>query len=283
MGVIGDEGIGEAEDARAGAVVLFQHDDLEGRIVLLEAGQVLGPGAAPGVDGLVVVADHGEGAPRADQTPDQFVLGAVGVLILVHQQVTQARLPALQQLGLGGEEARRRADEVVEIDGVVGVQAVLVVGVEAGEVGLEVILGVAEGLGGLDEGVLPGRDTVPGRRRGQGVSLTPAPQVLLDDGLGVLGVKQGEAASQPGVGVVAAQDVEAQGVEGGDGEAPALPTLEVARDPGLHLARRLVGEGDGGDVARRQAAFADRWAILRAMTRVLPDPAPASTSKGPPT
>jgi hypothetical protein len=78
-------------------------------------------------------------------------LGAVGVLILVNQQIAQARLPGLQQVRLGGEEARRQTDEVVEIDGIVGVKAALVVGIEAGEVGLEVILGVAEGFRGLDE------------------------------------------------------------------------------------------------------------------------------------
>ena len=184
-------------------------------------------------------------------------MGPVGVLILIHQQVAQARLPGLQQVGLGSEETGRQADEVVEINGVVSVKAALVVGVEAGEIGLEVILGVAKGLSGLDERILPGRNTGLDGGGGQGVILTPAPQVFLDDGLRILGVEQREAPSQLGAGVVAAQDIETQGVEGGDGEAPTLPALEGAGDPRFHLAGRLVGEGDGGDMARRQAAFAD--------------------------
>ena len=194
-------------------------------------------------------------APGPDQAPDQFVLGAVGVLVFVHQQVADAPLPGFEQVRLFGEEARRQADEVVEIDGVVGVEAALVVGVKAGEIGLEVVLGLAQGLGGLDEGILPGGDAVLHRGGREGVGLAHRAQVLLDDRLGILGVEEGEAGAQPGAVVVAAQQVQAQGVEGGDAQAAGVTALEQAADPFLHLPGRLVGEGDGGDVARRQAAL----------------------------
>src|SRR5262249_28728457 len=48
---------GGAEDVLGGAVVAFEPDDLGAREILLEAQDVVDLGAAPAVDGLVVVAD----------------------------------------------------------------------------------------------------------------------------------------------------------------------------------------------------------------------------------
>jgi hypothetical protein len=47
-----------------------------------------------------------------------------------------------------------------------------------------------------------------------------------------------------------------------------------------HLGCGLVGEGDGRNALGRQPGWISR-AILCVMTRVLPDPAPASTRQGP--
>jgi hypothetical protein len=53
------------QDARGGAVVLLELDDLQVGVIDGQLAQVLDVGAAPGVDGLVVVAHRGEGgAPR---------------------------------------------------------------------------------------------------------------------------------------------------------------------------------------------------------------------------
>ena len=59
----------------------------------------------------------------------------------------------------------------------------------------------------------------------------------------------------------------------------ALPTSWRARF--AHLGGGLVGEGDGGDAVGCQPGL-DQGAILCVMTRVLPEPAPASTRHGPP-
>jgi hypothetical protein len=82
-------------------------------------------------------------------------LGPVGVLVLIHQQVTDAPLPGLQPIGLGVEQAHRQADQVVEVHRVVGPQAALVVRIDARHPGLEVVLRPGERLIGGDEIVLP--------------------------------------------------------------------------------------------------------------------------------
>ena len=98
------------------AVVLLQLDHLQLRVVGLQVAQVLHVGAAPRVDRLIVVADRGEGAAAAGQQLHDLVLAAVGVLVLVDQQIAQPALPARQQFLVGGEQLRRNADEIVEVD-----------------------------------------------------------------------------------------------------------------------------------------------------------------------
>ena len=65
--VVGNQGVGGGEDALVAAVVLFEFDGFEARVVFVQVQDVLRARAAKGVDGLVVVADDGEGFARAGQ------------------------------------------------------------------------------------------------------------------------------------------------------------------------------------------------------------------------
>src|SRR4030065_598800 len=62
-------------------------------------------GAAPAVDGLVIVADHEQVALGPDELPQPGVLNPVGVLELVHQHVAETRLVVFAH-GRGGAQAR---------------------------------------------------------------------------------------------------------------------------------------------------------------------------------
>ena len=64
-------------------------------IVVLQIVQVGRARAAPGVDGLVVVAHHGERGTGTRQQLHHLVLAIVGVLVFVDEQVTETMLPAL--------------------------------------------------------------------------------------------------------------------------------------------------------------------------------------------
>ncbi len=59
--------VGHFENPRGRAVILLEFDDFHLRIVGLHLAQVFHIGAAPGVDGLVVVAHRGKHAFRAGQ------------------------------------------------------------------------------------------------------------------------------------------------------------------------------------------------------------------------
>ncbi len=255
MDVVVDELVGRLEDAPRGTVVLLQLHHLEAREVLLQALQVLRPRAAPGVDGLVVVAHCREHPHLAHQGAHQFVLGAVGILVFVHQQMADTVLPVAAHLVTGLEQHHGVQDEVVEIHAVVGLQTALVFLVHPGDGDLHVVLRAVEGLVGQDQVVLPGGDLRPRDIRVQVQALA---QDLPDQVVAVGGIEDGEAGLQAHVAVFAAQDVEAQVVEGGHGQALAFAFLQQTAGALAHLAGRLVGEGDGHDVARRQAVVLDQ-------------------------
>ena len=77
---------------------------------------------------------------------------------------------------------------------------------------------------------------------------------LLDQADLVVGVEDGEVGLQADQLGVAAQDLHADRVEGAEPGHALDHLADHLADALLHLARRLVGEGDGEDFARPRAA-----------------------------
>ena len=102
------------------AIILLQADDLGVGIILLEIEDVLDVRAAPGVDGLVGIADHADVAMPHRQRVGEDVLGVIGVLIFVDQDVLEALLQLGQDVRDDRGIARHGAQQqIVEIQGVV--------------------------------------------------------------------------------------------------------------------------------------------------------------------
>ena len=89
-GVGADHRIRQVEDLRRRAIVLLEPNDGGVREILVEVEDVPNVGAAPAVDRLIVVADDADVAVLAAEQLDQLVLRAVGVLILVDEDVAKA-------------------------------------------------------------------------------------------------------------------------------------------------------------------------------------------------
>ena len=88
------------EDILGGAVVLFEFDDFGAREILFEVEDVGEVGAAPGVDGLPVVADDANVTICVDEEFDDMVLDEVGVLVLVDKNVVEFLLPFGADIGV---------------------------------------------------------------------------------------------------------------------------------------------------------------------------------------
>jgi hypothetical protein len=146
--------------------------------------------------------------------------------------------------------------EVIEIDGVRRRQVALVGSKALADGVVEVALGLEVGrapallLLGVDAG-----EHLPGR-------VAPIVEVeLLEDAVHhralISVVVDDEAPLEPSGLVVAAEQADADRVEGADPEILADVRPEQLIEPGLHLAGGLVGEGDGEDAVGRDAVERD--------------------------
>ena len=77
------------QDMRRRAVIAFQPHHLGAGEILLEAEDVFDLGTAPRIDRLIVVADAADVLVRLGQQPQPQVLGDVGVLVFIDQQITE--------------------------------------------------------------------------------------------------------------------------------------------------------------------------------------------------
>ena len=192
------------------------------------------------------------------QQPGYGVLDDVGVLELVDEQVQVASLVVLGGIGKVRQQLMGLHQQVVEIHGMSGGQDGLVAAVDPGDdlfvVGSDAggellgVLHLALGVGDRGEDG-PGR--VAARVQVQAL------ERLLHDGHLVLVVVDVEAAVQPKVHAVAAQDGGAPEVERGQGKLGGLRAQQFV-EPLPHLLGRLVGERQGHDAPRVDAHFPDQ-------------------------
>ena len=135
--VVGDQSIRRLQDRGRGAVVVLQlhhraGDLIRGLVteVVLETHQDREIGSTEAVDTLVGITHHEHRTTGpvvevlrvfaiGDKQLDQVVLGAVGVLIFIHQHVAKAAVPVMPNLLMLLQQLNRHEQKIVEIKGIV--------------------------------------------------------------------------------------------------------------------------------------------------------------------
>ena len=226
--------------------------------------QVVQRGAAPAIDGLVVVAHRGEARALTHQQFEQLVLRGVGVLVLIHQHMAHFLLPALAHLGVVAQQLEWQADQVVEIHALVGGEALLVARHDGGGGALVIVLGLRQRLIGGQPRALPHADgPLPGAR---GVGVGGAAAVFQQAG-DVVGVEDAEVLLQAHRFAVFAQQANAQRVKGADQHLARVAPHQLLGAL-AHFGRGLVGEGDGGDAVGRQPGLDQPADLVRDHARL---------------
>ena len=157
--IMRDHATGRTQDARRRAVVLLEPDHRGAGEVGLEAQDVADLGAPPAVDRLVVVADAAQIAPGLGEEPQPQILRDVGVLVFVDQDIVEASVVVGEDLGVLREQAQVVQQEVAEIDGVDGLEALLIALVERHRPAVGKAVGVGAGeLAGTEAAILPALD-----------------------------------------------------------------------------------------------------------------------------
>jgi len=113
--VVRDQLGGDAEDPLRAAIVLLEPHHAHVGEVPLELEDVVQVGPAPAVDRLVRVAGDGQIRMVQGQGPAQQVLGEIGVLILVDEDVLVAVVERAADLRVLAEQRDRVQQQVVEI------------------------------------------------------------------------------------------------------------------------------------------------------------------------
>ena len=183
------------------------------------------------------------------------VLGDVGVLVLVDEDVAEPALVLGEDVRVVLQDRDDVQQQVAEVAGVQRLQPLLVLGVE---LRAAVVEGARLRRGhplGRQRAVLPAVDQAGEQPR--------RPALLVDvrgqDDLAqepdlVVGVEDGEVRLQPDELGVPAQDADRERVEGAEPRHALDDAADELADARLHLARGLVGEGDGEDLVRPRPA-----------------------------
>ncbi|MCY1528145.1 hypothetical protein D9M68_632400 [compost metagenome] len=289
-----DDLLGEAEDARAVVPSLLLHplvveaDDVrvrtvvDGQLDLLalpfveqrgELQNVADGRAAKAVQALVVVAHHAEILLLARQQQEDAFLNGVGVLVLVHHQVGQFLAHLRQHFGALFQQLQRLVLNAGEVERVVLVQQLLILGEARGQ-RADFHFG-GGGQRGDVERLLA--DLVEPLE--QVFRLRPAARlVVAHDELGVRQfaefldalvqkvllvelIEQREAALEPGELAEVLQQPQADGVEGAEVHLVQIELdAQIGQPVGNargQLARGLVGEGDDKQRLRSDAFLRD--------------------------
>lgn len=112
------QAVGGRNDGLGGAIVLFQLKDLRTRIYLCEIQDIVDVGSPEGVDALRVIAHHTDVLMLFCQLKHNAVLGKVGVLVLVHQNIAELRPIACKHLRTVAEKQEGIEQQIVEIHGI---------------------------------------------------------------------------------------------------------------------------------------------------------------------
>ena len=193
--------------------------------------------------------------PLRQQAQPQ-ILGDVGILIFVDEDIAEAVLPLPQNVGMGLKQRHAMQQQIAEIDGVQRQQAVLIGAIQLDALAVKARPFGPADLVGRQRTVLPAVDQ-PGqlpRRPPFLVDIRGRDQLLQQPDL-VVGIQNGEIGLQMQIARadqfgVAAQDLDADTVEGAQPGHAFNRIAQQAADPVAHLARGLVGEGHRQDLPR---------------------------------
>ena len=259
--VAGDERVGRVDDGLRRPVIALQAEGAGALEILHEVEDVLDLGAAEAVDGLGIVPDHAQVVMDRGELPEDEVLGHVGVLVLVHQDVAETAGDAGERLRIPLQQDIHVQEDIVEIHHAGLLAQLAVQGVDPMDFRLlvePVVLQVAAGAVGVRRGgdqVVLGLGDAGEHLLGL-IHLVIQPQ-LLDAGLegthGIRGVINGKGLGETQPAGPLPEEADEHGMEGSHPQPAGLPLPYHERDAFLHLTRGFFGKSKGKDPVRGHA------------------------------
>ena len=113
--VLGDEAVGRIDDILCGTVVSFEFEYFQSRVLFTQSEYIVDIRSPERVNALGIVAHHADVVVVFSQLADNEVLGEIGILILVYQDVGEQVAIVLQHVGVIPEKYIGIEQQVVEI------------------------------------------------------------------------------------------------------------------------------------------------------------------------
>ena len=252
-----DHRIGRLDDRARRAVILLQLEDHRVGEILLERKDVLDLGPPERIDRLGVVAHHADLRMELRQAPDDDVLGIVGILVLIDQDVFELLLVAGRHVGTVSQQDIGLQQQVVEIHRPVPLAAGAIDVVDVAELGNlhPPVFGYGTRIGQVSarrhQAVLGVGDARGEHRR---LILGIVQVQLLDDGfqkvLAIRRLVNRKTLREADPFGVVAQNARENRVEGSHADIAVASVRQHLGDTFAHLLGGLVGEGEGEDVVR---------------------------------
>ncbi len=184
---------------------------------------------------------------------DESHLQGIRVLELVDEHEVESLRPAPARLGVAPEQPHRQGDEIGEVQGLRGREALLVARVDPRGLGVAIPFRLLGGLLGPQQRVLVALDhRAGGLRREAALGQRQLLEDALEQGELVVGVVDRELAGEAERLPLPAQDLDARGVKGAEPEIAGL-AAEALLETRAHFAGGLVGEGEAEDAPGRRA------------------------------
>ena len=149
------------------------------------------------------------------------------------------------------EDAQDFEQQVAEVGGIHDLQALLILGIELAAQAIGKAMGfTGRNLVGHKPTVFPAVDEAGQLARGPALFVDVfGLEQLLEQADLVIGIENGKAGFEAGQFGMGAQDLDADGMEGAEPGHALDHAADQVADALLHFARRLVGEGDGQNLA----------------------------------
>ena len=124
--VVGNHRIGRVQDGLGGAVVLFQANGPGAGILLFKIQNILNGRAPEPVDALIIITHHTDILISPRQQRGQQILHMVGILVFIHQNVTELPLIVFPDVGILLQKLDGNINNVVKIQRIVVPQLLLI-------------------------------------------------------------------------------------------------------------------------------------------------------------
>ena len=231
---------------------MFQTNDCAVGELLFESQNVFNSRPPETVDTLIIVPHNAEIAAAMGQQGDQLILGVVGVLIFVHQDIAKPVLILFQFFRELAEQFNGQINDIIKVQRVGFPQPPLIGSIELGNHHFAVVsCGILQHLLRRNHGILGHADFL---NYASGRKLLFRNVTFSNAGFhkpsGVICIVDGKAAVIAQKGDAPAQNPDTGGMEGGGVHLYGFFFTDCSGQSGAHFSGGLVGKGNSKNIPR---------------------------------